>query len=72
MGLRALLAMLSLCCAVGERFPIKILHDSARDSGDGLPLGSIYRLNALDIDGNMVALSKFAGKVVLVVNLASK
>jgi hypothetical protein len=70
------LALLTLCWAKieGERFPIKILHDIARDgaSAGELPLDSIYRLTATDIDGTGVSLSNFKGKVALVVNLASK
>lgn len=33
---------------------------------------SIYEFNALDIDGNNVSLSKYRGKVCLIVNVASK
>jgi len=33
---------------------------------------SIHEFEALDIDGNLVSLSKYAGKVLLVVNVASK
>ena len=36
------------------------------------PQHSIWRLQAQSIDGEMVELSKFAGRVALVVNVASK
>ncbi|KAG1669206.1 hypothetical protein FOA52_001457 [Chlamydomonas sp. UWO 241] len=40
-------------------------------SGTGGALGGLFALNATDIDGNVVQLSKYAGKVVVVVNVAS-
>ena len=36
-----------------------------------LPPNSIYRLSALDIDGNSVSLAKYTGRPAIVVNVAS-
>ena len=69
--LRLLLPLL-LHAAAAERLPIRILHDAKDEVESGLPASSIYRLSAKDIDGNLVQLSTFSGKVTLVVNLASK
>jgi len=38
---------------------------------DSLP-ANIYGFNVLDIDGNTVSLSKYRGKVVLIVNVATE
>ena len=61
---------------MAAQHPIRILFDRSRHdqiaARNKLPDDSIYRLNAKSIDGDDVALSKFAGKVTLVVNVASK
>lgn len=44
----------------------------AADPVSQLPLNSIYRLSATTIDGETMDLSSLAGKVSLVVNVASK
>eukprot|EP00955_Chlamydomonas_euryale_P032123 336484-Chlamydomonas_euryale.AAC.3 len=41
------------------------------DTGNAPALGSLFALSAMDIDGNVVPLSRYAGKVVIVVNVAS-
>ena len=62
--------------AGSAQVPIKILFDKSRHdlivARNKLPAESIYRFNAKDIDGEPVELAKFAGKVGLIVNVASK
>lgn len=36
------------------------------------PYGSIYEIPVTDIDGNQVSLEQYRGKVLLIINVASK
>ena len=47
-------------------------EEAAGEPAAALPAHSIYKLHAVDIEGHDVPLSRFAGKVTLVVNVASQ
>jgi hypothetical protein len=48
-----------------------VTYDEGKEVRD-VKATSIYEFEALDIDGNMVSLSKFKDKVCLIVNVATK
>jgi len=60
------------CNQLGKK-PILLLSFATSGGGPSCPeeAGSIYEFTAKDIDGNEVALDKYRGNVVLVVNVAS-
>jgi cytochrome oxidase Cu insertion factor (SCO1/SenC/PrrC family) len=49
-----------------------ILYSRQLSSSPTMAASDIYGFNATDIDGNDVSMDKYRGKVVLVVNVASK
>jgi len=61
--------ILSLC-AIPLRQQIKMATGGAEI--DWKHAGSIYPFSAKDIDGNVVSMEKYRGKVVMVINVACK
>jgi hypothetical protein len=51
--------------------PVHSTHEGAGAPAGDLPPNSIYKLSAVDIDGKMVSLAKYAGQPAIVVNVAS-
>lgn len=56
--------------ALGQDHPSKD-HPAKKSAGDGSTAKSMYEFTVKDIDGKDVALAKYKGDVVMIVNVAS-
>jgi glutathione peroxidase len=61
-----------LLSSLGILLGITVFYLSDTNPQCETPYNSIYEISVKDIDGNLVSLSEFKGKVLLVVNTASK